>query len=111
MEKYFIRVSTILSTIRTDSNLETLVTRFIQKIEICLVVQIQERKPSLEGVVVKFVQTVDDRFKAHETMTRSQQDSLLNLENQVGQIGRIISEEQETFEEQVMESSLECYKK
>ncbi|KAK8935660.1 hypothetical protein KSP39_PZI013348 [Platanthera zijinensis] len=50
--------------------------------------QLEPRKPTLEDVLAKFMQTTDVAF-------RNQEGSIRNLENQIGQLARMVSERQQ----------------
>ncbi|XP_027368323.1 uncharacterized protein LOC113874285 [Abrus precatorius] len=51
-----------------------------------------EKKSNLEELMTKFIQTSESRFQSTETALRNQQVSIHNLENQLGQISRLLSE-------------------
>ncbi|XP_027338257.1 uncharacterized protein LOC113852214 [Abrus precatorius] len=51
-----------------------------------------EKKSNLEELMTKFIQTSECRFQSIETALRNQQASIHNLENQLGQISRLLSE-------------------
>ncbi|XP_027348020.1 uncharacterized protein LOC113859445 [Abrus precatorius] len=51
-----------------------------------------KKKSNLEELMNKFIQTSKSRFQSIETALRNQQASIHNLENQLGQISRLLSE-------------------
>ena len=55
----------------------------------------QEKKPSMEELMAKFIQTSESRFQATETSLRNQEASIHNLENQIGQLAKLVSERQQ----------------
>ncbi|XP_048229405.1 uncharacterized protein LOC125369945 [Ricinus communis] len=54
----------------------------------------QEKKPSLEELMTKFIATLENRFQQADTAIRKQQASIQNLENQIGQLSRMMAERQ-----------------
>ncbi|XP_027342961.1 uncharacterized protein LOC113855516 [Abrus precatorius] len=51
-----------------------------------------EKKSNLEELMTKFIQTLESRFQSTETALRNQQTSIHDLEIQLGQISRLLSE-------------------
>ncbi|XP_027348121.1 uncharacterized protein LOC113859587 [Abrus precatorius] len=51
-----------------------------------------EKKSNLEELMTKFIQTLESRFQSTETALRNQQASIHNLEIQLDQISRLLSE-------------------
>ncbi|EEF39330.1 conserved hypothetical protein, partial [Ricinus communis] len=54
----------------------------------------QEKKPSLEELMMKFIATSENRFQQTDTAIRNQQASIQNLETQIGQLSRMMVERQ-----------------
>ena len=52
----------------------------------------QEKKPNLEELMMKFIQTSETRQQSMETTLRNHGASIHNLETQVGQIAKLLSE-------------------
>ena len=49
----------------------------------------------MEDLITKFISTTEARFQITESSLRNQQPSLQNLENQIGQLAKMISERQQ----------------
>ncbi|XP_048226332.1 uncharacterized protein LOC125368983 [Ricinus communis] len=56
--------------------------------------QNQEKKPNLEELMMKFVSTLKNMFQQTDTALRNQQAPIHNLENQIGQISKMLAERQ-----------------
>ncbi|KAG8488363.1 hypothetical protein CXB51_016383 [Gossypium anomalum] len=52
----------------------------------------QEKKPNLEKILTKFIAVSETRFQNTETALKNQQASIQGLENQIGQLAKMISE-------------------
>ncbi|XP_048229171.1 uncharacterized protein LOC125369889 [Ricinus communis] len=54
----------------------------------------QDKKPSLEELMTKFIATLENRFQQTDTAIRNQKASIQNLENQILQLSRMMAERQ-----------------